>query len=121
MALLEGKETYFPGGRFPKQLSELRLDSYKALGDLREAVAEAERLSGSEPSTQNLIRLANLYTISFDLDQAVSVARRLEDKGLLSAPQLLQLASLTKHRDDSLSARLWRRAVACPTRCWDKH
>ena len=112
MALLEGKETYFPGGRFPKQLSELRLDSYKALGDLREAVAEAERLSGSEPSTQNLIRLANLYTISFDLDQAVSVARRLEDKGLLSAPQLLQLASLTKHRDDSLSARLWRRAVA---------
>ena len=110
LALLEGKEKYFPQGRLPEQLNDLKVSCYTALGRVGNAVAEAEKFSGSEPSTAKLFQLLNLYVASFKLDQAVAVAGKLEDKKDLSAPQLLQLANLTKHWDVSLSTRLWKRA-----------
>ncbi len=110
LTLLEGSEKYFPAGKFPERLDELKVNCYAASGRIRDAVAEAERFSGLEPSTAKLFQLLNLYVASLNLDQAVAAAGKLEDKEDLAAPHLLQLANLTKHRDAPLSVRLWKRA-----------
>ena len=112
LALLEEYRLLFPHGSLPSELRLVRAMCLRAVGVISEAIAEAESLARTDPSSPTLLALAQLYFDKGDLWRLTGVARQLIGRADLAPRDALRLADQLKtdHRD--IAVELWRYAVS---------
>lgn len=112
LGLLDNHRELFKHGKLPIDLRRLRVFCKQALGILPEAITEAEALAVEEPTTENLLSLAQLYFEKGDLKGLALVARQLRNRPDLSTEPSLRIARLVQWEDRELAISLWRKALS---------
>jgi tetratricopeptide (TPR) repeat protein len=112
LTLLDAHLHLCTGRRLPGELRRMRVLCQRALGALPSAVTDAELMAREDPSTSNVLALAQLEFEAGDLKGVAILARQLLDRGDLSLEQLLHLSGAVQWEDAALAHALWRRALA---------
>lgn len=110
--LLDDYRELFRQQKLPRDLRRIRALCHQALGILPDAVAELEAIVREEPTTEDMLALAQLYLEKGDLKRLAIVARRLGKQPDLSAESALSIARIIQEEDRDLAASLWRKAIA---------
>ena len=112
LRLLDDHRDLFEGGVLPNELRILRVSCQNMLGDVSEAIKEAEALVKTESNADNLLTLMDLYQETGNLKRLNILAR--QHKELLGLPQqhLLRTAHLVKWEDSDLAVSFWKKAVS---------
>lgn len=111
-ALLDAQRQAFPGGTLPSELRRLRAAALQAAGQLPDALTEAEAVAQDDPSTANLLRLAELHLARGDLLSLSVLARRLRERSDLPRGDALRIAARVHLEDRGLAQALWRQAAS---------
>lgn len=111
LALLDSNREVFGHKKLPNELRRLRVLCHHALGTLPAAVAEAESLAREEPTTQNLLALAQIYFDKADFKGLALTTRQLIDRTDLTSEQSLRIGRLIQWEDRDLAVSLWRRSI----------
>ena len=111
LRLLDNNRRLYSGNRLPSELRRVRANCCRAIGIIPEAIAEAESLAKEEPTTENLLDLAYMYSTKGDLKSLSIVARRILDRPDLKQEESLRLSYLVKWEDEALAIALWRLAT----------
>ncbi len=111
LELLNEYQGFFKQRKLPNQLRQLKINCQCSLGILPKAVIEAEKLANDDPTTQNLIYLAEVYFIKGDIKNIAIVARKLRDCPDITTKQLLKIARWIRLEDQPLAQFLWKRAT----------
>lgn len=99
-------------GALTGELRRMRFACQRELGDLAEAISQAEILAAEEPLRENLLQLAQTYFTAGDLLGVARVGRQLADDKELNIEDAIRLSILIKDADPILSRKLWRKAAA---------
>lgn len=110
LELLDDNVHLFPQQRLPSELRRIRIHCQQVLG-LPDAINEAEQLAHEEPTTENLITLADLYFKRGDLRNLAIVARQLYSLTDLTEEQLLGISLRLQLEDQDISISFWKRAI----------
>lgn len=108
--MLDDNDDVFPEKQLPSGLRHLRSLCLRELGILPEAIAEAEQLANEEPSTKNLLSLAEMYAGIGNYAALGIVAQQLQSRKDLDVIQLVALAQHLQHHDKELACSLWKNA-----------
>lgn len=111
LTLLDGHRDLFRSAALPGDLRRLRIACQRGLGLLSEAMEEAEALARAEPTTDNLLSLAQICQEMGDLKGVALAARRLVEQPDLSAEDALRVGWAVHAEDGRLATSLWRKAV----------
>ena len=106
--LLDGHRQLFQEGKLTSQMRRMRASCQSALGMLPEAITESEALVDEDPTTNNLLHLADSYATMGDLKRLAVTARKLIVRPDLAPESSLRLARLLVHEDRELATSLWR-------------
>jgi tetratricopeptide (TPR) repeat protein len=112
LRLLDDHRELFRHRRLPGELRRIQAFCQHALGILPEAIVELEALTREEPTTENLLAVAQLYFAKGDLKRLALVARQLNRQPDLAAEPSLRIAQLVQWEDRELAISLWRKAVS---------
>jgi hypothetical protein len=112
LRILQLHQNLFADATVSEQLHQVSIAAKTKLGSLISAKQEAEELSQSAPSTENLVTLARLQLNTGDLKALAINARRLHERKDLDSGEALQLAALIRREDANLAESLWSRALA---------
>ena len=97
-----GKRAMFPGKKLPSDLRRLRVGTEQALGIISQALDEAAELVAKDPSSDNLITLADACLVHGDFTRLRTAARPVTNRRDLSAAVLLRIAELVWLEDKTL-------------------
>jgi hypothetical protein len=109
--ILDQNRHLFGHQNLPNELRRLRVSCLQRLGTLPQAVTESEKLAQDEPTTLNLLGLAEMYSQKGDLRNLAVVARKLLDATDVMPQQLIQVARLIQWENRDLAISVWRKAV----------
>ena len=112
LRLLDGHRDLFEAGVLSNDLRRLRVDCQNMLGDVSEAIREAEALVNEEPNTDNLLALMDLYHETGNLKKLAIIARQHKELSDLTQQDLLRIAYLVKLEDSDLAISFWKKAIS---------
>lgn len=110
LEILDKNLHVFPGKKISSELLRLRAMALQSAGMLTEAMKDAERLVGENPTTENFLLLANIQYSLGNIRSVVTIAQNLLDRTDLSVQQALQLAKVILIDDRYLSTNFWLKA-----------
>lgn len=111
LELVDRNRSLFRHSKLPNQLQRIEMLCQRQLGALPEAVSRAEQIAREEPTTANILSLAQLYLEKGDMKGLAIVARRLEKREDLRSGNAIQIANFIQSEDKELARSLWRSAV----------
>ena len=111
LKLLESHTHFFADESRGEELRRVSIACNRKLGQLMLARQQAEQLSNTAATTNNLLLLAQLQLDTGDPKALALNARQLAQRHDLSSDQTLRIAMLVRHEDPQLARSLWRRAV----------
>ena len=112
LRLLDGHRDLFEAGVLSNDLRRLRVDCQNMLGDVSEAIREAESLVNEELNANNLLALMGLYYETGNLKKLAIIARQHRELPALTQQDLLRIAYLVKLEDSDLAISFWKKAVS---------
>ncbi len=112
LRLLDGHRDLFEAGVLSNDLRKLRVDCQNMLGDVSEAIREAESLVNEELNANNLLALMGLYHETGNLKKLAIIARQYRELPDLTQQDLLRIAYLVKLEDSDLAISFWKKAVS---------
>lgn len=111
LKFLDNYRHLFSKLKLPGELRRIRALCHRALGLLPQALAEAEALAHDEPTTTNLLDLAQIYFDKGDLKMLAILSRQLASHSDLSCENLLWFAKLLQWEDRDSAISLWRKCT----------
>ena len=112
LRLLDGHRDLFEAGVLSNDLRRLRVDCQNMLGDVSEAIREAESLVNEELNANNLLALMGLYHETGNLKKLAIIARQYRELPDLTQQDLLRIAYLVKLEDSDLAISFWKKAIS---------
>ena len=112
LSLLDGHRDLFEAGVLSNDLRRLRVDCQNMLGDVSEAIREAESLVNEELNANNLLALMGLYYETGNLKKLAIIARQHRELPDLTQQDLLRIAYLVKLEDSDLAISFWKKAIS---------
>ncbi len=112
LSLLDSNRDLFEAGVLSNDLRRLRVSCQNMLGDVSEAIKEAEDLVKEEPNADNLLALMGLYHETGNLKKLAIIARQHRELPDLTQQDLLRIAYLVKLEDSDLAISFWKKAVS---------
>ncbi len=109
--LLDKYITLFTHRMPSAELRRIQIQAQQALGVLSEAEVGAAQLVKDDPSTLNILTLAQVLLDKADIRGLAMAVRPLVDRTDLSAVDALRLARVVRLDDKALSVDLWRRTL----------
>ena len=100
-----------PTGSRSLNLRRLRAMARDAIGSVAAAIGDLKAVADANPSTENLVLLAQLYLHKGDLKQVALIARDLRERDDLPVGSALGLAEVLSREDRPLAIDLWRRTL----------
>lgn len=110
--ILDTYAPLFPNERLPPNLRRLTAKCRQELGDLPTAVAILQSLQAEVPSSQHLLDLAFLYSVTGDLKNLGIVAREILTHKSVLTEQMLQLAYALRLEDKELAIEIWKHVAS---------
>jgi tetratricopeptide (TPR) repeat protein len=112
LKFLTERESVFPGGSLPGDLRRLRIRCRVNVGQVPEAIIEAEEIARGPAGAADIIDLAELYLIKGDPRRASDVVRNFNKRQEIPPQEALRLSRQLLLDDPGLALELWRQAVA---------
>lgn len=102
----------FPESKLPLQLRQIHIVCQHEMGDLSQAIREAQSLASGFPTLENLMPLVNLYGIKGDFTGLAIIARKLENFPNLPPEIALMVSQQLIWEDRSVALLLWEKATS---------
>ncbi len=112
LRLLDDHRDLFEAGVLSNDLRKLRVDCQNMLGDVSEAIREAESLVNEELNANNLLALMGLYYETGNLKKLAIIVRQHRELSDLTQQDLLRIAYLVKLEDSDLAISFWKKAIS---------
>jgi len=97
--------------KLPIELRRIRISCQRALGILLGAIIDAEELAREEPTTVNLLSLAEIYAVKGDTKMVAVTSRPLADRLDVPLEKMFWLSRILQWEDREIAITFWRRAI----------